>query len=105
MAFQIDSIPENNRGHDQAQAIGSMLLILVSTVPEFAETIKEDCASQSVARRTLSDVSSSPGRCGGNINAVFPARKLFTAKNRFLKGPEVGAVLCSQFLHLGRKHR
>jgi hypothetical protein len=28
--FQIDRIPRNNRGHDQAQAISSMLLILVS---------------------------------------------------------------------------
>jgi hypothetical protein len=38
---QVDRVPEHNRGNNQAEAICPVLLVLVGSVSQFAETIEK----------------------------------------------------------------
>src|SRR6516162_6682783 len=52
-AVQITGVPQDDRGDEEVQAGGAMLLIFVGAVADFPETMKEDGARQAVARLAL----------------------------------------------------
>src|SRR3954453_6889589 len=52
-ALEIARVPEDDRGHQQVQAGGAVLLVLVRPVADFAEPVKEDRARQTVAGLAL----------------------------------------------------
>ncbi len=52
-ALQISRVPEDDRGHQQVQARGAVLLVLVRPVADFAKPMEEDGTRQAVAGLTL----------------------------------------------------
>ena len=52
-AFKVAGIPEDNRGDEEVQAGGAMLLIFVGAVANFPEPMDEDGARQAVAGLAL----------------------------------------------------
>ena len=48
-AFQISCVPQDNRGDEEIQTGGAVLLILVGAIADFAEPVNEDRPGQAVA--------------------------------------------------------
>jgi hypothetical protein len=46
---QVDRVPEHNRGNNQAEAICPVLLVLVGSVSQFAETIEKHSPRQGIS--------------------------------------------------------
>lgn len=48
-AFQISCVPQDDRGAQEIQAGGAVLLVLVGVITDFTEPVHEDCPGQAVA--------------------------------------------------------
>ena len=49
--FQVDRVPEHDRGNNQAETICPVLLVFVGSVLQFAETIEKHSSRSAVASR------------------------------------------------------
>src|SRR5215469_14253813 len=47
--FQVDRVPEHDRGNNQAEAICPVLLVFVGSVSQFAETIEKRSPRQGIS--------------------------------------------------------
>ena len=51
--FQVDRVPEHDRGNNQAEAICPVLLVFVGSVSQFAETIEKHSPRQGISSLAL----------------------------------------------------
>ena len=61
---QIAGVPQNDRGDEEVQAGGSILLVLVGAVADFPEAVKEDRTRQAVGYSPLLSSRLVPRRSG-----------------------------------------
>jgi hypothetical protein len=48
-ALKVSGIPEDNRGDEEVEAGGAVLLVLVSEIADFSESMDEDRSRQAIA--------------------------------------------------------
>ena len=92
-AVQITGIPQDDRGDEEVQAGGAMLLIFVGAVANFPEPMDEDGARQAVAGLALVKLTARTG-----VQAGPMVRRLFPGGNRIRTiGPASGKVVDAKF--------
>src|SRR3954453_5906494 len=69
-AFEIPRIPEDNRGDQQVEAGGAMLLVLVGAVADLAQPMDEDRPREAVAGLALVEFLAGRAPQRGVLNPV-----------------------------------
>jgi hypothetical protein len=58
--FQVDCVPEDDRGYYQVESAGAIPLILKGSISHFTEAVKEYCTGQCVLRFSLVQTDLNP---------------------------------------------
>jgi hypothetical protein len=67
--FEISRVPQDDRGDEQVEAGGAVLLVLVGAIADLAQPVDEDRASQTVTSLTV--VQFPPGHAEGTASVVM----------------------------------
>jgi hypothetical protein len=87
---------EHNRGNNQAEAICPVLLVLVGSVPQFAETIEKHSPRQGISSLAFVEA-------GLNAPTQFNVAQKIESEDRSLKPSQLAKRSCEPVFDVGRQ--